>query len=266
MHLIESDRHELIETVGLLENPGIAVKISNVVGMPIEKGLEMLPKNWSIKINDVTKSALLKAIDVAVNTLENKPKKGPANWFHKGAVATSGALGGFFGLGALAIELPVTTTLMLRSIADIAHNQGEDIRDMPTKLACLEVFALGGNSESDNAAESGYFAVRAAMAKSVAEAAEFVAVTQIGKESAPVLVRFITRIAERFSIPVSQKVAAQAIPLVGAAGGALVNTLFMDHFQDMAKGHFIVRKLERKYDKDFIRELYEEIRRSEESN
>src|SRR5690606_40336798 len=94
---------------------------------------------------------------------------------------------------------------MLRSIADIAHNQGEDIRDMPTKLACLEVFALGGNSESDNAAESGYFAVRAAMAKSVAEAAEFVAVTQIGKESAPVLVRFITRIAERFSIPVDRK-------------------------------------------------------------
>src|SRR5690606_11317204 len=127
MHLIESDRHELIEAVGLLENPGIAVKISNVVGMPIEKGLEMLPKNWSIKINDVTKLALLKAIDVAVNTLESKPKKGPANWFHKGAVATSGALGGFFGWGALAIEFPVTTPLMLRSMADMPPHKGEDI-------------------------------------------------------------------------------------------------------------------------------------------
>jgi len=124
----------------------------------------------------------------------------------------------------------------------------------------LEVFALGGRSERDNAAESGYFAVRGVLAKSIAEAAEFVAKSQIGMESAPVLVRLITRIAERFSIPVTQKVAAQAIPLVGAAGGAVVNTLFMDHFQDMARGHFIVRKLERIYGKEAVRQWYEELR------
>jgi len=49
----------------------------------------------------------------------------------------------------------------------------------------------------------------------------------------------------RYGVVVSEKTAAQALPLVGAAGGALVNALFMDHFQDVARGHFIVRRLEK---------------------
>lgn len=238
MNLTEKDRIELLEAITLLENPGIAAKITNFIGTPIEKGLEMLPRGLYARIGEVTQAALMKALDVAVNTLEKKNVERPANFWHKGVVAATGAVGGFFGLTALALELPVSTTLMLRSIADIARSQGEDIADPPTRLACLEVFALGGRSERDNAAESGYFAVRGVLAKTIAKAAEFVAKSQIGRESAPVLVRLITRIAERFSIPVTQKVAAQAIPLVGAAGGAVVNTLFMDHFQDMAPGAF----------------------------
>ena len=57
----------------------------------------------------------------------------------------------------------------------------------------------------------------------------------------------------------AEKAAAQAIPAIGAAGGALINTIFMDHFQDMAKGHFIVRKLERKYGKEAVKILYEKL-------
>ncbi|HRZ21620.1 MAG TPA: EcsC family protein, partial [Bacteroidales bacterium] len=59
-----------------------------------------------------------------------------------------------------------------------------------------------------------------------------------------------------FGIQITEKAAAQAIPAIGAAGGALINTIFMDHFQDMAKGHFIVRRLERKYGKEAIQDLY----------
>jgi len=54
-------------------------------------------------------------------------------------------------------------------------------------------------------------------------------------------------------------VAAQAIPAIGAIGGALINTIFMDHFQDMAIGHFIVRKLERIYGREAIKNLYETL-------
>ena len=40
-----SDEHlaQLSEAKRLLENPGLAVKITNLVGKPIEKGFELLP-------------------------------------------------------------------------------------------------------------------------------------------------------------------------------------------------------------------------------
>jgi hypothetical protein len=79
------------------------------------------------------------------------------------------------------------------------------------------------------------------------------------KEGAPAFVRLIFKIAERFSVQVSAKVAAQAIPAIGAAGGAIINTLFIDHFQDMARGHFIVRRLERKYGKEIVEETYKAV-------
>ena len=56
-----------------------------------------------------------------------------------------------------------------------------------------------------------------------------------------------------------EKVAAPAVPVIGAAGGALINTLFLDHFQDMARGHFIVRRLERVYGHEIIKKAYEEM-------
>ena len=57
-------------------------------------------------------------------------------------------------------------------------------------------------------------------------------------------------------LDVTEKIVAQSLPVVGAAGGALLNTLFIDHFQDMARGHFIVRRLERRYGKETIRLAY----------
>jgi hypothetical protein len=175
------------------------------------------------------------------------------------AVAATGGLGGFFGLPALAIELPVSTTIMLRSIADIARSEKETINKIESQLACLEVFALGGPNKSDDASESGYFAVRAALSQSVSKAAEYIAEKGLAEEGAPALVRLIIQIAERFSIQVSEKAAVQAIPAIGAAGGAIINTLFIDHFQDMARGHFIVRRLERKYGKAIVEENYQAI-------
>ena len=56
--------------------------------------------------------------------------------------------------------------------------------------------------------------------------------------------------------PLQEKAAAQAVPAIGAAGGAIINTLFIDHFQDMARGHFIIRRLERKYGKEAVEATY----------
>jgi len=243
----------------LLENPGLAARISNMVGSPIERGFAMLPKSWNQVVNDATRKSLEKALDVALWTMDDSQPQSPSNWWHKLAVGTTGAAGGAFGLPALTVELPVSTTIMLRSIADIARSQGEDLKSNDARLQCIQVLGLGGTSKSDDGAETGYFAARAAMAKAVSDAAAYLAGQGIAQKGAPAIVRLITQVASRFSIVVSQKAAAQAVPVVGALGGAVINTIFIDHFQDMGKGHFIVRRLERIHGPAAIERMYREL-------
>ena len=255
----QQDLDDLKKAKLILENPGVVARITNFLGAPIEKGLQQLPKNWHAKVGEVTRMALSSAVNTAVLTLKNIPGEKSSNSWHKLAVATTGGVGGFFGLTALAIELPLSTTIMMRSIADVARSEGETINDINTKLACIEVFAFGGPNKSDDASESGYFTTRAALAQSIANAAKYIGKSGLTKEGAPALVRLIIKVAERFSIQVTEKAAAQAIPAIGAAGGAIINTVFIDHFQDMAQGHFIVRRLERKYDKHLVESTYRSL-------
>lgn len=259
MNLTKTHLQELRSAMQILENPGIAAKISNLIGMPIEKGFELLPENWNKKIGEITRKALMKAADAAILTIKKDPGEQSSDRWHKFGVAITGGFSGFLGLPALAIELPVSTTIMLRSIAEIAGAEGESVYDYNTRLACLEVFAMGGKHKSDNNSESGYYIIRTALARSVTEAAEFVATKSLTEEGAPALVRFIFNIAQRFSIQVTEKAAAQAIPIIGAIGGAIINTLFIDHFQNMARGHFTVRRLENIYGKAIVKEAYAEL-------
>ncbi|AAZ28793.1 EcsC family protein [Colwellia psychrerythraea] len=259
MKISELHEKELLVAKSLLENPGLAAKITNLIGTPIEKGLDLLPDDWSKNIAKVTEKSLIKASDAAIFTMKDIPGEGSSNIWHKLGVAVSGGVGGFFGLAAIAVELPISTSIMLRSIADIARSEGESITTPETQMACLEVFALGGPSDLDDGSESGYFAIRAALAKSVAEAAEFILKKGITDEAAPILIKLIAKIAEKFGVQVTQKAAAQAVPAIGAAGGAIINTLFIDHFQDMARGHFIVRKLERVYGYEVVKDAYDAL-------
>lgn len=259
MEFQQNDLNDLKRAKKLLENPGIAAKITNLIGTPIEKGFEFLPDNWNTKIGKITQKALTRAVQAAVFTMKDSPGEDTSNTWHKLAVAATGGVGGFFGLPGISLELPVSTTIMLRSIADIARSENENIHSDESKLACIEVFAFGGPTSSDDASESGYFTVRAALAQSVTRAAEYIAGKGLAEEGAPALVRLIIQVAERFSIQVTEKAAAQAIPAIGAAGGAIINTLFIDHFQDMARGHFIVRRLERKYGTEIVEKTYKKI-------
>ena len=260
MSLSPEDLEDLRHAKNLLDTPGLALRIANLIGSPLDKGYKLLPAKWSETVNNATVASLEKAMDVVLVTMDDSRRKESAsNIFHKVAAAATGAAGGAFGLAALSLELPLSTILILRSIADIARNQGEDIRSPETRLACLEVFALGGPSPGDDAAEIGYFVVRTAMSKAVSEAARHMFNKGAARKGAPALVNFIAQVAARFGVVVSEKAAAQAIPVVGAAGGAAINTIFIDHFQNIARGHFIVRRLERTYGEELVRETYEKL-------
>jgi hypothetical protein len=146
---------------------------------------------------------------------------------------------------------------MLRSIADIARSEGEDLSSVDARLACITVFALGGRSRGDNAADAAYYAVRAALTRTLSEAAEFIAQRGMVEEGTPIVIRVMANLASRLGVILTDKMAAEMIPILGALGGASINLLFINHFQAAARGHFTVRRLERKYGEALVKREYE---------
>jgi len=227
------DLAALRRAVQLLEHPGLAARLTNMAGKPVELIGDVLPASAKHAITSATSKALELALKVALRTIQRTPPAG-SGLLHRALATASGAAGGAFGLATLPIELPVSTIIMLRSIAEIARSEGEDLSDPESVLSCLQVFALGGPASSTDASESSYFVLRGMLAKSITEAARFIAERGVIEEGAPVLVRFVTLVASRFGVVVTQKVAAQALPVVGALGGAAVTYAFIQHFQETA--------------------------------
>lgn len=246
-----------------LGHPSLAARLWSMVGTPIGIGVTLLPRHWSAWARQAAELAIHKAFDIAPPMLRRESGRSAREGLYKGLAAGSGALGGLFGLPGLIVELPVTTSIMLRSIAEIACLQGEDTRDPETRLACVQVFALGGRSETDDAAETGYYGARLALAGHIGAAVADIARHGLAAEGSPALAHLIRAIAARFGSEVSRRFAVQLLPLVSAAGGAAVNTVFMQHFQDMARGHFTVRRLERKYGERLVRVHYEMLTRAD---
>ncbi|WP_233234223.1 EcsC family protein [Bordetella sp. LUAb4] len=264
--LSEADLQSLKEARAILDNPGLTARLSNYVGKPIEYALDMLPAKAGGLITEATQKAIHAALKAALMTMGKRDgstvEAAPAasKWLHKAGAAVSGGVGGFFGLAAVTVELPVSVTIMMRAIADVARGEGADLSDVATQLDCVQVLGLGGRAKSDDAAEVGYFAAREAMAKAAVDASSFLATGgKLGATAAPPLVRLINVVASRFGVQVTEKVAAQAVPVIGAAAGALINTAFVTHYQQMARGHFIVRRLEKKYGKAKIQATYQRL-------
>ena len=259
MDFSPADREALAAAVRRLESPSLAGRLATLAGKPVGFVQRALPAAASTAVAKVAKHALERTLGVALFSLRNRRFTGGRK-LHSGLACTSGAIGGAFGLAALAVELPVSTAIMLRAIAAIAQEEGEDLADPRTGLACLEVFALGGPPTSETGVEADYFAVRAMLARGLVEVADFAFDKGAIREGAPFLVRFLTQIASRFGIVVSQKIAAQAVAVVGAVGGAAVNLAFVEHYQEVARGHFTVRRLERVYGADAVRAEYERLK------
>src|SRR6202022_2017279 len=261
-----------------LERTSLAIRLSAILGRQAGAIASIVPANVAEIASKAAEAAIRSGLNFALRSLAGKPLRDRRR-MHKTIAVLAGAAGGAFGISSLPVELPFSTTIMLRSIADIARGEGEDLSDPKTALACLEVFALGGRADADKhiwfpeidvadyfaggaALETGYFAVRAILAKSVTEAASYLSGRGVVNEFAPALVRLVAQIGNYFGVVVSQKLVAQSVPLIGAAGGAAINYAFADHFQTIARGHFTVLRLERRYGARIIRAEYERMRRA----
>ena len=239
--LPEEARAELTGALSRIRGSrGLVVRVSellaSVVGSAAAMGLRGLrpPESVASRARVVAEAALRRAFDIAVLRM---PGTGLRARFEartsRAAAAASGAVGGFAGMAGFLPDVTITTLLIMRRIAAIAREEGETTTDPGTRAACLEVFALGGAGADEpwnpgEPSELGYWGARLMM------------------QGRP-LVMLLSEAAGTYGLRISQKFALQAVPLVGAAGGAMVNGAFMAHYEGLARAHFVIRRLERTY-------------------
>jgi hypothetical protein len=258
----------LAEAAAYLERPSLLMRLAGTIGRPLEAVVSLVDKVAPDLVAGAVTSALGRALALAVYTLPEAAKTEPVvstpeqlqqlgastSFWHNLSVAITGLPGGFFGIVGLPVELPVTTTVMLRSIASIAREFGEDLADAEVRLQCLTVFGFGGPPQQGDSLESTYLTARIGMQEAVAQAAKVAArattqelLEMINRGTAPALVNLIAKIAARFNLAVTEKLMAQSIPVIGAVTAATLNVAFLDHFNRVARYHFGIRRLERKY-------------------
>src|SRR3984885_8435737 len=253
-----ADHAALKNAVKYLEGRNFAAKLADYAGVPFNRVLGVLPKAVNKQLSGLVRSAVMKGLEVAVDTLDDKPPRSPAMGFSSFLAGVTGGVSGLFGFGALAFELPLATPLMLRAIAEIGQHPGEDLTTLESRLACLEVFAYGAKRTDENL-DVGYYAARTLISKYTHDIAALALERGAIDGSAPVVASLVGEIVSRFGLVVSDKVAAGALPILGAVGGATVNIVFMDHFQRAPHAPFTLRRLERPYGSSHIKQRYAEL-------
>lgn len=274
-YLITKEELEFISNAkNFFESEDIIMKITNKLAVPIEWAQNKLSDDMKKNLHKVIHKSLTGAMKVALKTMDNEQIKNSWSdsltnsaknkFFHNTAIGLSGAIGGFFGEVAVLAELPISTTIMMRSIASTAREMGMDQKDPSFPFECLYIFSLGSKKPNDDNMDTGYYASRIALNAAIAKSTEFVAnssakmvLESLEKGTAPAVISFIGRIAGYFEVVVTEKMIFEAIPIVGSFGGATINILFNNYYAEAAKYHFGLKALERKYGLEAVQSQYE---------
>jgi len=210
---------------------GVLMRLITYAGGHVEDGMKLLPAGFRVQIEGAARNALVQSYEAASRSRIDGRFAGLSRHVatdrsHKVLAAMSGALGGLGGLPTAMAELPVATTVIFRAVQGVAMAHGEDPTDAATRLECLRVFGSGGPGEADDGVDTSFLGARMSL-------------------SGAALNKLIGKVAPRFAAVLSQKLASQAIPLLGAAAGAGTNYAFIDYYVEMAHVHFGLRKLAR---------------------
>ncbi len=201
---------------------GLVIDLLNTVGGQADGLLERLPAPVRAGLESQTTRALELALEAASRS--RKTVAGEPSWMTRALTTAMGAAGGFGGLPSALAELPVTTTVLLRAIQTIAEEHGFDTREAAVKYDCITVFAVAGPLEDDDGADLAFLSTRLLV-------------------NGTAVSGLIARIAPRLSVVLGQKLAAQTVPVLGAAAGAATNYAYTSYYQDMAHVHFGLRRL-----------------------
>ncbi|MFV0490725.1 MAG: EcsC family protein [Pseudorhodobacter sp.] len=213
---------------------GVIITLMNRLGGTLEERLEQLPAGLRGRVETVTSKALTRALSIAYHG--NKapdlgPKAVPA------LAALTGAVGGAGGLATALAELPVTVTLIFHAILRAAEAEGFDAARPEVRAAALRVLSAGGPMTADDGINTAFLSMRLTI-------------------TGPMLHALLARVVPKFSITLSQKLALQAVPILGAVSGATLNATFLAHYRELAHIQFALMRLSALHGAEPVGELF----------
>ncbi|MBD3663707.1 EcsC family protein [Sulfitobacter sp. TSTF-M16] len=201
---------------------GVGISVLNFIGGSAESLLKSLPEPVQRNLEAATSAALTQAMKAAHSSRSMVPDQ--KSWLNQTVASAMGAAGGAGGLPTAMAELPVTTTLLLRVIQGVAVEHGFDPSADNVQFDCIHVFSAAGPLSGDDGSDLGFLSARMTLTGKAMQSA-------------------IARVAPKLSIVLGQKLAAQAVPVLGAVAGAATNYAYTSYYEDMAHVHFGLRKL-----------------------
>ncbi|OYY78112.1 MAG: hypothetical protein B7Y43_06745 [Sphingomonas sp. 28-62-20] len=225
----ESELAELMKIAEIHEDAGGGLLLlAAKAGEGADKLIDWLPDNFEDKLQGVVDLALRQSYAIAFSTHGRRHKRGRKilnrEGFHRFLAGVAGAIGGAGGIATTLADLAFTTTLVLRSIQEIAISYGEDLDDPDVRAHCIAVFGTGGPLVDDDSLDTALWAGRIALSHQSVSATIRAVVPQLGKT-------------------LSEGLLTRAAPLVGAVAGAAINSAFMGYYQRMAHVNFRLRQL-----------------------
>lgn len=197
---------------------GPVMRLVNGLGTRLETQFAAVPERYRVQVERVTAQALEAAYGLAARA-PDLGERGPVV-----AVVASGAAGGAGGLATALAELPVTITLMLNAIRAEARAAGFDPDAPAIRAECLRVFGAGSPLASDDGVNTSFITARMSITGQAVQ-------------------NLINAIAPRLAAALGQKLAAQAVPVIGAVSGAALNASFLNYYREIARIRFALLRL-----------------------
>jgi hypothetical protein len=206
---------------------GPVIRLVNRLGGALENQLSALPDGLRTQLERVTAQALETSYGLA-GRAPDLGQRGPMM-----AAMAAGAAGGAGGLPTALAELPVTVTLLLNTIRTAARDAGFDPDEDWVRAECLQVFAAGSPLAQDDGVNTSFIASRLALTGSAVQ-------------------NLIATIAPKLAAVLGQKLAAQAVPVIGAVSGAALNAAFLSYYREVAQVRFALLKLAKVHGSDTV--------------
>jgi hypothetical protein len=200
---------------------GPVMRLIGRMGHAVEKQLAVLPDGARKQVEGLVAGALEQAHRLA-SAGRYAPDLGPRA--APAVAALSGAVGGVGGWVTALPEIPVSVTLILHAIRQAATEQGFDPDDPAIRAECLRVFSAGSPLSGDDGVNSAFLGARLALSGSTVQ-------------------NVIAAVTPRLAAAFGQKLAAQAVPVIGAVTGAALNAAFLNYYRELAHIRFALLRL-----------------------